>query len=112
MQDKIRKDEKAWKQQLTQNQYFVTRQKGTEPPFTGEYADTETAGTYKCTCRRHPLFRSETKYHSGSGWPSFYAPTSEEAVEAETNTSHGKPRTGAKRSRRGSGREGAPPARS
>jgi peptide-methionine (R)-S-oxide reductase len=84
MESKIRKDEAAWKQQLTQNQYFVTRQKGTEPPFTGEYEDTETAGTYKCTCCGQPLFRSETKYHSGSGWPSFYAPTSEEAVEAET----------------------------
>ncbi len=62
MESKIRKDEAAWKQQLTQNQYFVTRQKGTEPPFTGEYEDTETAGTYKCTCCGQPLFRSETKY--------------------------------------------------
>src|SRR5713101_3090662 len=93
MESKIRKDEAAWKQQLTQNQYFVTRQKGTEPPFTGEYEDTETAGTYKCVCCGQPLFRSETKFHSGSGWPSFYAPASEEAVEAENDTSLGMRRT-------------------
>src|SRR5260370_35819664 len=89
MESKIRKDEAAWKKQLTQNQYLVTRQKGTEPPFTGEYEDTETPGTYKCVCCGQPLFRSEAKYHSGSGWPSFYAPASEVAVEAESDTSHG-----------------------
>ena len=89
MEAMIRKDEVAWKKQLTQNQYFVTRQKGTEPPFTGEYEDTETPGTYKCVCCGQPLFRSETKYHSGSGWPSFYKPASAEAVETETDNSHG-----------------------
>src|SRR5260370_5061740 len=87
MEEKIRRDDTAWKKQLTQNQYFVTRKKGTEPPFTGEYEDTETAGTYKCVCCGQPLFRSETKYHSGSGWPSFSAPASEHAVEAESDTS-------------------------
>ena len=97
--DKINKDEAAWKKQLTQNQYFVTRQKGTEPPFTGEYEDTDTPGTYKCVCCGQPLFRSDTKYHSGSGWPSFYAPASEEAVEAETDASHGMRRTEVKCSR-------------
>ena len=76
MGEKIRKDSAEWKKQLTQNQYFVTRQKGTEPPFTGEYEDTETQGTYKCVCCGQPLFRSDTKFHSGSGWPSFYAPAS------------------------------------
>src|SRR2546426_10770219 len=101
MESKIRKDEATWKQQLTQNQYFVTRQKGTEPPFTGEYEDTETAGTYKCVCCGQPLFRSETKYHSGSGWPSFYAPTSEEAGEAENDTRHRVGRNGEKCGRRG-----------
>src|SRR5260370_41770834 len=80
MESKIRKDEAAWKQQLTQNQYFVTRQKGTEPAFTGEYEDTETPGTYKCVWCGQPLFRSEAKYPSGSGWPSFYAPASEVAA--------------------------------
>lgn len=93
MSAKIQKDNAAWKKQLTQNQYFVTRQKGTEPPFTGEYEETETPGTYKCVCCGQPLFCSETKYHSGSGWPSFYAPSSESAVEAETDTTHGMRRT-------------------
>src|SRR5215813_3388278 len=89
MTDKVHKDDNVWRKQLSQNQYYVTRQKGTEPPFTGEYEDTQTAGTYKCVCCGQPLFRSETKYHSGSGWPSFYAPASEEAVETETDSSHG-----------------------
>jgi peptide-methionine (R)-S-oxide reductase len=99
MGEKIRKDSAEWKQQLTQNQYLVTRQKGTEPPFTGEYEDTETPGTYKCVCCGQPLFRSDTKFHSGSGWPSFYAPAGEEAVESETDTSHGMRRTEVKCSR-------------
>jgi peptide-methionine (R)-S-oxide reductase len=99
MEEKIRKDNAAWKKQLTQNQYYVTRQKGTEPPFTGEYEDTETPGTYKCVCCGQPLFRSDTKFHSGSGWPSFYAPATEQAVESETDTSHGMRRTEAKCSR-------------
>jgi peptide-methionine (R)-S-oxide reductase len=93
MEEKIRKDEKDWKKQLTQNQYYVTRQKGTEPPFTGEYADTEDPGTYKCVCCGQPLFTSETKFHSGSGWPSFYAPADKQAVETETDRSHGMART-------------------
>ena len=99
MADKVKKDDQAWKKQLTPNQYYVTRQKGTEPSFTGEYEDTETAGTYKCVCCGQPLFRSETKYHSGSGWPSFYGPASEEAVENESDTSHGMRRIEVKCSR-------------
>lgn len=87
------KPESEWKQQLTPEQYRVTRQKGTEPPFTGEYVDTETAGTYRCVCCGEPLFSSDTKFHSGSGWPSFYQPASEEAVETESDTSHGMRRT-------------------
>ena len=93
MEDKTQKEDHASKKQLTPNQYYVTRQKGTEPPFTGEYEDTETPGTYKCVCCGQPLFRSETKFHSGSGWPSFYAPAGEEAVETESDTSHGMRRT-------------------
>ena len=71
----------------------MTRQKGTEPPFTGEYESTETPGTYKCVCCGQPLFRSETKFHSGCGWPSFYDPTAPEAVEENEDTSHGMVRT-------------------
>lgn len=93
MTEKIKKNAAAWKQQLSPNQYYVTRQKGTEPRFSGEYEDTETPGVYKCICCGQLLFRSETKYHSGSGWPSFYAPASHEAVETETDPSHGMSRT-------------------
>jgi peptide-methionine (R)-S-oxide reductase len=74
---------------LTPNQYHVTREKGTEPPFTGEYNDTETTGMYKCVCCGQPLFNSENKFHSGSGWPSFYKPTDESKVTVERDTSHG-----------------------
>ena len=93
MSEKVRKTEGEWKKQLTPNQYYVTRQKGTEPPFTGEYESTETPGTYKCVCCGHPLFRSETKFHSGCGWPSFTAPLAQAAVEEQNDTSHGMIRT-------------------
>jgi peptide-methionine (R)-S-oxide reductase len=93
MDDNTRKSDKDWKKVLTQNQYYVTRQKGTEPPFTGEYADTEDPGMYKCVCCGQPLFASDTKYHSGSGWPSFHSPVDQEAVETETDASHGMART-------------------
>ena len=96
MTDKLQKDDAAWRKQLTQNQYYVTRQKGTEPPYSGEYESTDTSGTYKCVCCGQPLFRSETKYHSGSGWPSFYAPADKQAVEEETDLSHGMKRVEAK----------------
>jgi peptide-methionine (R)-S-oxide reductase len=99
MSSKLQKDDMAWKQQLTPNQYYVTRQKGTEPPFTGEYEDTKTPGTYECVCCGQPLFRSETKYHSGSGWPSFYAPADQQSVETEEDASHGMRRTEVKCSR-------------
>jgi peptide-methionine (R)-S-oxide reductase len=99
MPEKISKKDAEWKRQLTPNQYYVTRQKGTEPPFTGEYESQETAGTYHCVCCRQPLFRSDTKYHSGSGWPSFYAPANAEAVETETDHSHGMRRVEVKCSR-------------
>jgi len=99
MAEKITKNDADWKRQLTPNQYYVTRQKGTEPPFTGEYEDAQTPGTYKCVCCGQPLFGSETKYHSGSGWPSFYAPVDKNAVETETDVSHGMRRTEVKCSR-------------
>jgi peptide-methionine (R)-S-oxide reductase len=96
MEEKIQKKDAEWKEQLTPNQYHVTRQKGTEPPFTGVYEDEDTPGTYKWVCCGQTLFRSETKYHSGSGWPSFYAPAENSAVETETDASHGMSRTEAK----------------
>jgi peptide-methionine (R)-S-oxide reductase len=93
MTDKIRKSDAEWKAKLTPAQYHVTRQKGTEPPFTGEYEDTETPGTYVCVGCGQPLFSSETKYHSGSGWPSFWAPVSKDGVQFERDTSLGMART-------------------
>ena len=99
MGEKIQKSEGEWKQQLTPNQYYVTRQKGSEPPFTGEYESTETPGTYKCVCCGQPLFRSESKFHSGCGWPSFTSPMAGEAVDEETDKSHGMTRTEIKCSR-------------
>ena len=89
MPDKIKKSDAEWKQQLTPNEYHVTRQKGTEPPFTGEYEDTTTPGTYRCVCCGQPLFESDAKFHSGSGWPSFYKPIDESHVEVDRDVSHG-----------------------
>jgi peptide-methionine (R)-S-oxide reductase len=99
MPEKLNKPESEWKKQLTPNQYYVTREKGTERPFTGEYEDTKSPGTYNCVCCGQPLFRSETKYHSGSGWPSFYAPADKESVAVESDGSHGMARTEVKCSR-------------
>lgn len=93
MDEKVTKSDSEWKQQLTPEQYRVTRQKGTEPPFTGEYCDTETEGMYRCVCCGEPLFSSEAKFHSGCGWPSFYKPLSEDAIDEESDTSYGMRRT-------------------
>src|ERR1700746_3734921 len=99
MSDKIKKTDSEWRSKLTDEQYHVTRRKGTDPPYSGEFADTETEGTYKCVCCGQPLFSSDTKYHSGSGWPSFYAPAEQKAVETETDRSPGMSRTEVKCSR-------------
>lgn len=99
MADKIQKKDAEWRKELTPNQYHVTRQKGTEPPFTGEYESTDTPGTYACVCCGQPLFRSEAKFHSGCGWPSYTAPLAGDAVEEERDTSHGMLRTEVKCSR-------------
>lgn len=74
---------------LTPEQYAVTRCGGTEPPFTGAYYDAKTPGVYRCVCCRAELFRSEHKYDSGSGWPSFWQPASDEALEHREDLSHG-----------------------
>ncbi len=93
MVEKIQKSDSDWKKQLSPNQYYVTRQKGTEPPFTGEYEKTDTPGSYECVCCGQELFSSENKFHSGCGWPSFYDPAHPEAVEETQDTSHGMRRT-------------------
>ena len=93
MSEKIRKTDAEWRSKLDDNQYYVTRQKGTEPPFTGEYENTETPGTYVCVCCGQPLFESEAKYHSGSGWPSYYQPVVADNVEMKRDTSHVMART-------------------
>jgi peptide-methionine (R)-S-oxide reductase len=93
MTGKIRKSDAEWRKHLTEEQYYVTRKKGTEPPFAGEYEDTEATGTYTCVCCGQPLFSSETKFHSGSGWPSFTQPVDADNVEMQRDSSHGMQRT-------------------
>ncbi|HVT93575.1 MAG TPA: peptide-methionine (R)-S-oxide reductase MsrB [Bryobacteraceae bacterium] len=86
---KVVKTDSEWKQQLSPEQYWVTRQKGTDPPFAGKYANEHADGVYHCVCCGAPLFESSAKYESGSGWPSFWKPVSEDAVRTESDTSHG-----------------------
>jgi peptide-methionine (R)-S-oxide reductase len=93
MSEKIRKSDAEWRSKLTNEQYHVTRQKGTEPPFTGEYEDSEEEGVYKCVCCGQPLFSSDAKFHSGSGWPSYTQPIAAENIEMERDASHGIART-------------------
>ncbi|MSP37328.1 MAG: peptide-methionine (R)-S-oxide reductase [Deltaproteobacteria bacterium] len=87
--DKIKKNDDEWKKQLTDEQFSVARKKGTERAFTGEYWDNHEKGTYRCICCGNELFSSETKFDSGTGWPSFYAPVAADNVETETDTSYG-----------------------
>ena len=93
MSEKIRKTDAEWQQQLTPEQYYVTRQKGTERAFTGKYNSAKGKGVYRCICCGTDLFSSETKFESGTGWPSFWAPISEDSIEIETDTSYGMIRT-------------------
>jgi peptide-methionine (R)-S-oxide reductase len=87
MADKVKKSDAEWKAQLTPEQYHVTRKKGTERAFTGEYHDSKEPGTYTCVCCGNPLFTSDTKFDSGTGWPSFWEPMSPEAVSTEDDSS-------------------------
>jgi peptide-methionine (R)-S-oxide reductase len=93
MSEKVMKSDQEWRQQLTQEQYRITRQKGTEPPYTGEYAKNKEQGVYRCVCCGAELFSSNTKYESGSGWPSFYQPLKDENVATERDRTHGMDRT-------------------
>lgn len=89
----IQKTDKEWREILTPEQYWVTREKGTERPFTGKYYRHKDEGKYLCVACGNELFGSETKYESGSGWPSFWAPISEDSVDTEMDRSHGMVRT-------------------
>ena len=83
--EKIRKSDSEWRDQLTDEQYRVTRKHGTERAFTGAYWNTKDGGTYACVCCGQPLFDAETKYDSGTGWPSFWAPLSPDAVDTKSD---------------------------
>ena len=84
---KIDKTTDQWKQQLTDEQYRVTREKGTERPFTGEYYNNHDPGVYSCICCGQPLFRSTEKYDSGSGWPSYWQPLDNSSIVEHTDQS-------------------------
>jgi peptide-methionine (R)-S-oxide reductase len=87
--EKIKKTDQEWKQQLTAEQFYVARQKGTEPAFTGEFWDMHEDGVYRCVCCGAELFRSDTKFDSGTGWPSFFDAIDKDKVRTEVDTSHG-----------------------
>jgi len=88
MSEKIRKSEEEWKKELAPEQYQVCRQKGTERAFAGEYWNSKEKGMYRCAACGNELFSSDTKFDSGTGWPSFWAPVKPENVETEDDNSH------------------------
>jgi peptide-methionine (R)-S-oxide reductase len=92
MTRKVIKSDVEWRQILTPEQYAVTRREGTEPPFSGEYHDFKEEGAYKCVGCGSDLFSSDTKFDSGTGWPSFWAPVSDQDIATATDTSHGRRR--------------------
>ncbi len=93
MTEKVQKSEQEWKQQLTAEQYQVTREAGTERAFTGKYWKTKDTGMYHCVCCGEPLFESTTKFDSGTGWPSFYQPVGEGSVDEHRDSTYGMART-------------------
>ena len=102
MQEKIEKSDEEWRNELTEEEYIVCRQKGTERPFTGKYHDLKEQGMYQCRCCGEPLFSSDTKYDSGSGWPSFFQPLTADGITEERDTTQGMSRTEIQCSRCGS----------
>ncbi len=93
MSDKVKKTEEEWKKELTAEQYRVTREKGTERPFTGKYYENKEKGKYICVCCGNELFLSDTKFESGTGWPSFWEPAKRENIKMDEDNSHGVTRT-------------------
>jgi peptide-methionine (R)-S-oxide reductase len=93
METKVSKTDEEWRAQLTPEQYEVTRRAGTEAPFTGEYWNCHDDGVYRCVACGEPLFDSDTKFESGTGWPSFYEPVDSENVAERSDRSHGMART-------------------
>jgi peptide-methionine (R)-S-oxide reductase len=89
MTEKIVKSEREWRATLHPDEYLVTREKATEPPFSGRYWNCHEDGAYSCVCCSAPLFSADTKFDSGSGWPSFWAPLDAEGLALEEDTSHG-----------------------
>ena len=101
MAEKVVKTEQEWRKELTPEQYHVTREAGTERAFTGKYVKTKDAGIYHCRCCGQPLFDSNTKFDSGTGWPSFGSPIGQENVDEHRDTSYGMTRTEVRCSRCG-----------
>jgi len=93
MSDKVKKTEEQWQKELTPEQYRVTREKGTERPFTGKYYENKEKGKYICVCCGNELFSSDTKFESGTGWPSFWDPAKRENIKMDEDNSHGVTRT-------------------
>jgi peptide-methionine (R)-S-oxide reductase len=93
MVDKLKKSDAEWRKELTPEQFEVARKKGTEPAFTGEYWDKHEQGVYRCRCCGAELFRSDHKFESGSGWPSFWQPAASDNVATEEDNSHYMQRT-------------------
>jgi peptide-methionine (R)-S-oxide reductase len=93
MGSKVRKSEAEWREELSAQEFEVTRKAGTEPAFTGRYWDAKDEGVYHCVCCGEALFRSDTKYDSGTGWPSFWEPLDANRLKEHVDSSHGMVRT-------------------